>query len=714
MDAAAETSLRIGGMHCAACADTVEQALRLVPGVLEAHVSAAAQVASIRWNPEGSRMAAIVAAVRAAGYDAAPDTAAAARRARTSEARAALWRLFVAGLCAVQVMMLAEPAYLAAPGDIAPEYLRLMNWGAWLLTVPVLAFSAAPFFRGAWRALRRRRIGMDVPVSLGIAVAFTASSAATADPAGPFGHDVYFDSITMFVAFLLGARYLEMKARHHSEEELEGATSRLPQRVLRVTPEGADESISIDDVRPGDLLRVPRGEAFAADGALVEGVTETDESLLTGESRPRLRQAGDAVVAGSLNLGAPVLMRAERVGADTRYEAIAALMRAARTHKPAFVGTADRWAGPFLWTVLALAALAAVGWSFLDPQRVVWVVVSVLIVTCPCALSLAAPAALLAAANRMAREGLLLRNVDTLARLVDVDTMFVDKTGTLTSGRLRCTEVEAVASGFPVDVLAARASSLAAWSIHPLSRALQAARDGDGSVWQEVREVPGHGLEALDAEGRLWRLGSPGWAGSAKTARPHATQVVLACAGRPLGSFSFDEDVRRDARVAIAALQADGVTVRLLSGDTPSRAEAVARRLGLDAAQGGLSPEGKLEHVRSAQLAMLVVAMIGDGINDAPVLARADVSIAMGEGAQVARTQADAVLLSNRLSDVARARTLARRTLRVIRQNLAWAAGYNLVCIPLALVGALPPWAAGLGMATSSLVVVLNSLRLAR
>ncbi|MBW8778260.1 MAG: HAD-IC family P-type ATPase, partial [Burkholderiales bacterium] len=301
-----------------------------------------------------------------------------------------------------------------------------------------------------------------------------------------------------------------------------------------------------------------------------------------------------------------------------------------------------------------------------------------------------------------------------LARLVEVDTLFVDKTGTLTSGRLRCTAVEAVASELSVDALAARASSLAAWSTHPLSRALQAARDGDGSVWHEVGETPGHGIEALDAEGRRWRLGSTAWAGAAADVGADATQALLSCGGRPMGVFSFGEDVRQDAAAAIAALQADGVTVHLLSGDAPARVEALAGRLGLDSARGGLSPEGKLAHVRSAQQSRHVVAMVGDGINDAPVLAQADVSIAMGEGAQVARTQADGVLLSNRLSDIAKARALARRTLGVIRQNLAWAAGYNLLCIPLALGGALPPWAAGLGMATSSLVVVLNSLRLAR
>jgi len=712
MDAAAETSLRIGGMHCAACADTVEAALRRVPGVVEARVSASAQVASVRRDAAAAPVSRLVEAVRAAGYDASPDTAAQARAARAREARLALWRLFVAGLCAVQAMMLVEPTYLAAPGDIAPEYLRLLEWGAWILTLPVLAFSAAPFFAGAWRSLRQGRIGMDVPVTLGVAVAFLASTAAAADPAGPLRGTAAFDSITMFVAFLLGGRYLEMKARHRAEAELEGMTSRLPLDVVRVGAGGVDETIPVDAIAPGDLLRVPRGEAFAADGTIVEGRTEADESLLTGESVPRPRRPGDAVVAGSLNLGAPVLMRAERVGADTRYEAIAALMRAARTAKPALLRTADRWAAPFLWAVLALAALGALGWWFVDPARVPWVVVSVLIVTCPCALSLAAPSALLAAASRMAREGLLLRDIDALARLVRVDEVFLDKTGTLTTGRPRCTGTIVLAGTLAADALAGRASSLAAWSTHPLSRALQAARDGDGSVWREVREVPGRGIEAIDVEGRCWRLGAAAWAATVSTGAVRPADVVLSRDGAPLARFAFDEAVREDAPAAVQALQAEGVRVHLLSGDDPDRADAVGARLRLDSARGGLSPEDKLQALRAAQDAGRIVAMVGDGINDAPVLARADVSIAMGEGAQVARAQADGVLLSNRLADLVRARALARRTLRVIRQNLAWAAAYNAACVPLALLGVLPPWAAGLGMATSSLVVVLNSLRL--
>jgi Cu2+-exporting ATPase len=709
MSEVAESSLRIGGMHCASCADIIERALLREPGVVQARVSAAAQCATVRWDPGATQAARIVAAVQAAGYEASPDTAAAARALRAAEARKSLWRLFVAAFCSMQVMMLAGPTYFGGASDLTPEYKRLLDWGSWLLTLPVLCFSAAPFFAGAWRALRRGRIGMDVPVALGIAVAFLASTAAAFDPGGAFGSAVYFDSLTMFIAFLLGGRHLEMRARQRAEAALDDAGARLPQRVERLEADGSSTAVDVGVLIPGDRVRVPHGDAFAADGVLLEGGTQADESLLTGESRPVPKAAGDAVVAGSLNLGAPVVMRVERTGADTRYEAIAALTRAARTQRPALLADADRWAAPFLWCVLALAAIAGVAWSRIDPARTAWVVVSVLIVTCPCALSLAAPSALLAAAGAMGRRGLLVRNLDAVAALARVETLFIDKTGTLTEASLRCTAIRPLGDGAPpADELARRAAALAAHSTHPLSRAIRAAFE-PGEAGADVHELPGRGVEATDAEGRRWRLGSPAWAGEACEA-----QVVLSCAGRPVAAFDFAEAARPDAADAVARLRADGVRVRLLSGDDPARLRAAGALFGLDSARGGLMPEDKLAEVRAAQEGGHVVGMVGDGVNDAPVLAQADVSIAMGEGALVARAHADAVLVSNRLGDLAAARALARRTLRVIRQNLAWAAVYNGACVPLALMGALPPWAAGLGMATSSLVVVTNSLRLAR
>ena len=713
----AESSLRVGGMHCAACAGLIEQALLRVQGVQSARVSAAAACATVQWDPRLTRPSALVKAIEQAGYDAAPDTAGAARGMRQREARLALWRLFVAAFCAMQIMMLATPAYVSAPGELALDLKRLLDWGGWLLSLPVLWFSAAPFFGGAWRALRQRQIGMDVPVALGIAVAFIASSGAAFDPGGLFGSEVYFDSLAMYVSFLLGGRYLEMRARHRAEMALEDASQHLPNTVMRLGAEGRIEVVSMARVRVGDRLRIPVGQAFAADGVLLEGTTQADESLLTGESHPIAKTCGDRVSAGSINLHSPVLMRVDGLGADTRYEAILALMRSARSQRPALLASADQWAAPFLWTVLLLAVAGGAVWSVIDPARAVWVVVSVLIVTCPCALSLAAPSALLAAAGAMGRRGVLLRHLDAIQGLARMQQLFVDKTGTLTEGHMRCVDVQRLASSEQTtEALQGLAASLAACSHHPLSVALRDSFAASDIAWQGLRELPGRGLEGIDETGRCWRLGAAAWLAEAAPDAVPGAQTYLACEGRLLLRFVFDERLRGDAAAAVRALQADGVRVHLLSGDAAERAGKIAAELGLGPTEfsGGMSPADKLAALRSAQQRGQLVAMLGDGINDAPVLAQADVSLAMGEGALVARTQADGVLVSNRLGDVVRARALAKKALSVVRQNLAWAAAYNAACVPLALMGWLPPWAAGLGMACSSLFVVLNSLRLAR
>ncbi|RQP24942.1 heavy metal translocating P-type ATPase [Piscinibacter terrae] len=711
----AESSLRIGGMHCAQCSDTVAQALRRVPGVVEVQVSAASQCASVRWQPELTRPSVFVQALQAAGYDAVPDTAQAARAMRLSESRAALWRLFVAAFCAMQVMMLATPAYVSSPGELEADHKQLLDWGSWLLTLPVLWFSARPFFSGAWRCVKERRIGMDVPVALGMGIAFLASSGAAFQPGGPFGSEVYFDSLTMFVSFLLGARFLEMRARHRAEMALEETWSRTPNSVMRLKPDGMVEVVSAKTLKPGDLVRVPVGQAFAADGVLTEGETRADEALLTGESRPQDKRIGDALVAGSMNLGAPVLMRVQRVGADTRYEAIVSMVRAARTHKPQLLASADRWAGPFLWGVLLLAAVAGAAWSVVDSSRTLGVVVAVLIVTCPCALSLASPASLLAAAGAMGRQGLLLRRLDAIEALARVDTLFIDKTGTLTEASVDCLPmVRLNGDDLPASQLSNIAASLAGWSTHPIAAALRQRFQPADVAWHDVREEAGQGLQAVDANGATWRLGSSRWAGAEGHAHARSAACWLSRDGRVLARFDMDDRLRQDARQAIRDLQADGVHVHLLSGDDPARTRKVAAAIGLASSKGGLSPEDKLAALRHAQQAGQVVAMVGDGINDAPVLAQADVSFAMGEGAQIARTQADGVLVSNRLGDIVLARARAKKTVAVVRQNLAWAVAYNAACVPLAMAGWLPPWAAGLGMATSSLAVVLNAMRLSK
>ena len=719
--------LRLAGLWCAGCAGTIERALAAEAGVLEAAVSYAAQRASVVWDPAQTRLSLVLGAVQRAGYEAVPDAAAPARALRKAEERTALWRLFVAVFAMMQVMMYEAPLYVAAPGTLSPDLRTLLLWAAWLISIPVVVFSAAPMFSDAWQGLRQRRIGMDLPVSIGIALTFVVSSGATFAPGGIFGAEPYFDSLTMFVAFLLGGRFLALKMRNRVAASLEGALARLPSAVRRLEDDGTTRLIAIHRLQSGDRVRVLAGEAFPADGVLLEGETAADEALLTGESRPVAKRAGDEAIAGSINLRGAVVQRADRVGADTRYEGIVALMRTAMTDRPPLLRAADRVAGPFLWGVLVLAAAAAAAWSFIDPSRAVWVAVSVLIVTCPCALSLAAPSALLAAAGALVRRGVLVQRFEALEALASLDTICFDKTGTLTEPGPEAVVVTlqpaAVRAG--IDEAAARtlAGALGAVSTHPLAAALaaQAPKVSPPVALIDVEERAGLGVEARASDGRRYRLGAfariageTTCAACTPSVDDSGPETWLCGPDGALARFSFAEALRGDARTSIELLRDSGLAIELLSGDASARVEAVARQLGVARARGDASPADKLAAVVALQAQGHRVAMVGDGLNDAPVMARADVSFAIGDGPALTRSHADFVLLSGSLADVAAARTIARRAMHVVRQNLAWAAAYNAVCVPLALLGWFPPWAAGLGMATSSLVVVVNALRIDR
>lgn len=730
------TRLLLGGIHCAACAGVIEGALLRVDGVRLAEVNGAAQRAVVEWDPARTRMSTLIEAVRGAGYGAFPDTGAQAVALAQRESRQAIWRLFVAAFCMMQVMMYATPAYVADPGDISADMVQLLRWASWVLSVPVVLFAAGPFFKGAWRSLRERRIGMDVPVTLGIVVTFIASSAATfggVQATSVFGSEVYFDSLTMFVSFLLGARLLESRARARAAQSLDAVMRRLPDAVERLLPDGRIERVAAAELALGDVVRVHAGQAFAADGELIDGRTQVDEAMLTGESRPVERGPGDAVSAGCLNLGAPVTLRVTQLGAQTRFQRIVALVERALTERPAFLVSADRIAGPFLWTVLALAIGAYGVWLQIDASRAIEVAVAVLIVTCPCALSLGAPVAWLAAAGDLARRGVLLQRLDALEVLTRVRHVVFDKTGTLTEDRLALAQAHVLSQ--PADVSSGRphaiAAALAARSSHPLARAMSRA-DAAASASEstsaditldDLSEQPGAGMQAR-VDGRLWRLGSSAWCGAdaGEIDRP-AVWLAMSTdqhgprddrAWQPMLRFEFDETVRADAAAAVARLHRAGLHTLLLSGDQPAAVARMADRLGLGAHRARCTPQDKLDAVAALQARGDAVAMVGDGINDAPVLARADVSIAMGSAAALAQARADVIVLSDRIGDVAVLHDTARRTVRIVRQNLGWALAYNVVSVPLALVGWLPPWLAGLGMALSSLLVVLNGLRLAR
>ncbi len=747
----AETRLALSGLYCAGCAGVIEGALRALPGVEQAEVQGSAERARVCWRPDALRASQLVEAVRAAGYDAHPARSEAELDARAREGRRALWRLFVAWFCMMQVMMVATPSYVSGPGELAPDLEQLLRWGGWVLSLPVMLFSAGPFFASALRGLRHGRVVMDLPVALGLLIAFFASTAATFEPGPPgpggeLGGEVWFDSLTMFVAFLLTGRWLELRGRERVARALDSLLRELPDSVERRGPDGRIETVAVARLALGDTLRLQPGQAVPADGLLVEGRSSFDEALLNGESRPVPRGPGEAVVAGSLNLAAPVWMRVQALGADTRRAQIVELMERARSARPALARTADRWAGPFLLGVLLLAAGAWAVWQQIDPARALPVAVAVLIVTCPCALSLAAPATLLAAAGGLARRGVLVQRLDAIEALARIDTACFDKTGTLSEDPLQLAEIR----GGPAEPEAraawiARAVALAAGSSHPLSRALaQAGAPATAAaeplfVGDRVDE-PGAGLAATGPDGRVWRLGSAAWVGPQAEAlaetphpagpHPHGPppwrgRPVVFLAPQPLAAgeqplaFAFDERLREGALPLLAALHAEGLALELLSGDRPAAVQAFGARLREAGApalrlQGAATPQRKLARLQELQAEGRRVLMVGDGLNDGPVLAQADVSVALGHGAALSQQQADLVVLGSRLPEIAAARQRARKALAIVRENLVWALLYNLLALPLAMSGTLAPWAAGLGMAFSSLFVVGNALRAGR
>ena len=710
-----ESTVVFEGMHCAACAGTIEQALRATPGVRAADVSAASHRGRVVWDESATQPSRWMNAVLRTGYRPLPAHDALATERRLAETRKMTWRLGVAGLCMMQVMMYATPTYFTAPGEIEPDLVNLLRWAQWVLSVPVVLFSCQPFFRNAWLDLKLRRVSMDLPVALGMLITFVVSSLGTFEPAGVFGREVYFDSLTMFVFFLLTGRWLELRLRDRTAGALEALMHRLPDSVQRRNAAGAWERVSVRRIRAGDVLQVLPGEAFPADGVLINGQTLADEALLTGESTPLARAAGERVIAGSHNLSAPVEMRVEQAGGDTRYAQIVALMAQAATSKPQIALLADRMAKPFLIFVLLAAGLACAWWWPSDPGHALMIAVAILVVTCPCALSLATPAAMLASAGALARNGVLVRRLQALEALSHIDTVVFDKTGTLTRDAFVLEDVR-LREGVGRERALALAAALARGSLHPVSRALALAADQEAATRKPpeltaLREVPGQGVVALHGAAGELRLGSAAFCG-VEADLAHGPVSHLSDERGWLASFLLREDLRADSGAAVAELQAAGLKVSLLSGDRSESAERVSQLAGIKDARGGCLPDDKLAWMQQAQAAGHQVAMVGDGLNDGPVLAGANVSFAFGRAVPLARAQADFVVLGDRLSLIPITYAKAGRTMRVVRQNLGWAAAYNAVGVPLAMAGWMPAWAAGLGMAASSLLVVLNALRL--
>jgi len=720
-----ESRLAIEGMHCAACAFNVEKALKAVQGVGSAEVNATSGRARIVWSAAHTKPSDWLSAVSKAGYRALPAADAFAQDTRRKNQRLMLWRWLVAGFCMMQVMMYAYPAYVAKAGEMTPDMLNLLRWASWVLTLPVLLFSSGPFFSNAFNDLKMRQISMDMPVALGIFITFIVNTAATFEPNGWWGAEVYFDSLTMFVFFLLTGRWIELRMRDRTAGALDALMLRLPASVERQKADGSFERVAVRQLALDDIVRVLPGETFPADGTIQLGSTSADEALLTGESRAVPKALGAEVIAGSYNLSAAVQMRIDKIGQTTRYAQIVALMERVSAEKPRLALLADRIARPFLITVLfAAAASAAFLWQ-VDHGRALMAAVAVLIVTCPCALSLATPAAMLTVSGALAKSGVLVRKMQALEALPTIDTVVFDKTGTLTHDRMEIGKIT-TAAHLSQSAAMTMASIMAQHSLHPVSRALVQAsqthleEDADFAV-SNVQEISGFGLTADSHYGKL-KLGSAKFCEIADNALHHAQQdpasdyasmVYLVADQVWLASFEVIEAVKEDAANAISELQQSGVQVEVLSGDKLQSVSRIAKIVGITQVNGGCTPQEKLQRLQFLQQQGHQVAMVGDGLNDGPVLAAAHVSIAMGQAVPLAQSQSDFVIMSGELNRVPHLIHQAKRTMRIVKQNLIWAAVYNATCVPLAVAGLLPAWLAGLGMALSSLLVVLNAARLA-
>ncbi len=690
------STISVADMHCASCAAKIEGALRGLPGVTATYINTARRQVLVEHAAHADPVD-VLDRIEAAGFH--PNLAGSDTTSRGQ--RELLKRLGVAGLAMMQVMMFAVAMYAGAFEGMEEAYRRLLEYASLAFCIPVVSYAAMPFFRnalGAWK----QGLNMDVPIALAIAAAFLVSLRHTLSGGG----EVYYDSVVMFTFLLLSARYIDdrLKARF---EGTNATLAALPDRALLVR-DGATEPVPLAAIEPGSLVWVEQGNQVPLDGEVTQGEALLDESVLTGEAVWVRRRPGEAVFAGTVNRGAGFQIRTTSAFDATRIAGIADLANRAQAEKPRVAQLADRIAQVFVPGVLTLAAATWLGWQLVDPSRAFVAALTVLVVSCPCALSLATPAAITAAMTRLRQCGIVLTRSDALEQVADVDAALLDKTGTLTvhdpvlmgMERLGDTELD---DAELLDLAAA----LQRHANHPLARAFP--EPGHARV-DQVRVVPGAGVEGRYGERRV-RIGHGAFCGAAARNDEHA--VFLSLDGVPVASFRISDPLRADAAAAVEGLKEAGIRLTMVSGDSAERCAELARLLDIDFA-ARQAPETKLEVTRDLQARGHRVLVVGDGINDVPALAAADVSATVLESSHLVKSKADVLLLGRRLGALVELVVTGRRARRIVRENLAWALAYNLTAIPLAALGFMPPWIAALGMAGSSVLVMLNAARLLR
>jgi Cu2+-exporting ATPase len=701
-DNISEVLLSVEGITCAACAWLIEKQLLNLTSVKRVDVNTSTNRAMIQWDKTTTPLSEVITSLAKIGYKAYPFQSDIEAKQKQQTAKAYIRRLGVAGLMTMQVMMFAFAMYFGMFSGMDSNFEQYFRWISLVLASPVILYSALPFLTNAINGLKAKQLNMDLPVSLAIFGAFGASCYATFMQVG----EVYFESVCMFTFLLLLGKYLEFRARLKASEFTANLQKLLPLTARTINESGEELIIAAKKLKLNDVVLIKAGETIPADGELIKGKTTVDESMMTGEHQPVTKFIGHNVYAGCVNHDGVIEIKINKIGQNTLLNQIIRLQHNALTKRPKLVEITDKVAQWFIACLLIFASLTAIGWYQIDPEHAFWITISVLVATCPCALSLAIPTALTCAVATLTRKGVLIKQAHVLETLSQITLFAFDKTGTLTQGKFSLDEVDIIDKQYTKAQVLDMAAMLERYSEHPIASAFDEFTPAHRSL-NNVEVHPGLGISAQDATNH-YAIGKSGWFDSKKS----NAQASLYINKQVVAHFYFVDKVKSDAKKLIDSLQSQNLTCHMLTGDASDAGQKVAKQLKLESVQFGCSPQDKQTAVEQWSSQNEVVAMVGDGVNDSPVFASAHLSIAMETGADISKNSADVVLLNSDLASIGHLLNVAKQTRRIIKQNLALSLLYNASILPLAALGLVAPWMAVIGMSASSIIVISNSLRL--
>ncbi|WP_028870402.1 heavy metal translocating P-type ATPase [Psychromonas arctica] len=718
MGSTTEITLTIEGISCAACAWLIEKQLRFLPGLAFVNVNTTLNRAVIRWDNDQLVLSKILQQIQKIGYKAYPFQVNQQELFYTQQVKSYLRRLGLAGLATMQVMMFAIALYADFFSGMEEEFIHYFRWVSFILATPVLLYSAQPFYANAWRNIRNKTLGMDIPISIALLGAYSASGYATI-----MGHgEVYFESVSMFTFLLLLGRLLELRARRKASETSSNLLRLLPAMATLLETNNdvtIQQLIPAKTLQPGQHILVKPGETIAIDGKIIDGQSNIEESMLTGEHLPVFKKPQDNVYAGTVNINGILTIEVIKVGSNTLISDIIALQNSAQLCKPRIEVMADTVSRYFVGALLVTATLTYIGWSIVDAEQAFWITLSVLVATCPCALSLATPTALTCATAQLNKHGILIKQHHVLETVNNIKHVVFDKTGTLTQGNFKLLNTHILNhNSFPASTNQQQlcidlAANLEANSEHPIAIAFTQLQSQKFTL-KNIKNMPSQGMQAIWChlkEEHNIKLGHAKFCKIEHALSSQELLIYLTIDDQLAAIFELGDQLRDSATELINFCHQKHLDVTMLTGDISNKSEEVAKQLNIEHVVKGVSPQQKLAYIQTLQQSQPVM-MIGDGINDAPVLAGAHVSVALASGTDIAKNSADVILLGSDLQKISLLTTSAKQTTTIIKENLGWAIGYNIIIVPLAIIGLVPPYVAVLGMSFSSLIVVSNSLRL--